>query len=55
MENLYLCPDCRTEHTDPQDAILGHIARCVSCALLLQILNDEQTLYAQILEVRLAA
>ena len=55
MEDTYLCPDCRAEHADPQDAVLGHIARCLTCVLLLEALTEEQALHAEILEIRVAA
>jgi hypothetical protein len=55
MENTYLCPDCRAEHAEPHDAVLGHIARCLTCVLLLELLTDEQALHQQIHEIRLAA
>ncbi len=55
MDNTYLCPDCRAEHADPYEAVMGHIARCESCALLLDILNEERTLQSEILQIRIAA
>jgi hypothetical protein len=55
MEQTYLCPDCRAEHAEPHEAVLGHIARCLMCELLLEALTDEQALNSQIIEIRLAA
>jgi hypothetical protein len=55
MDETYLCPDCRAEHTEPYDAVLGHVARCMSCVMLLEALTDEQVLREQILEIRIAA
>jgi hypothetical protein len=55
MEDTYLCPDCRAEHTEPLEAVLGHIARCLDCTMLLEALKEEQWLYAQIREIRIAA
>jgi hypothetical protein len=55
MEDTYLCPDCRTEHAEPLEPVLGHIARCIGCALLLDALTDQQTLYPAIFEIRIAA
>jgi hypothetical protein len=55
MDDIYLCPDCRSEHAEPYEAVLGHLARCMSCALLLEALADEAALQAQILDIRLAA
>jgi len=55
MEDTYLCPDCRTEHAEPFEAVLGHVARCMSCVMLLEILAEEQALHAEILEIRVAA
>ena len=55
MEDTYLCPDCRAEHADPHEAVLGHIARCLTCVMLLEALTEEQALYAEILEIRVAA
>jgi hypothetical protein len=55
MDDTYLCPDCRAEHSEPFEAALGHLVRCASCVMLLEILADEQALYAKILEIRVAA
>jgi hypothetical protein len=55
MEDIYLCPDCRAEHSEPFEAVLGHIARCLSCVMLLEILSDEQAFRREILEIRVAA
>jgi hypothetical protein len=55
MDNTYLCPDCRAEHSEPLEAVLGHIARCMSCVMLLEVLADEQAFRAEILEIRVAA
>jgi hypothetical protein len=55
MDDTYLCPDCRAEHAEPFEAVLGHIARCMSCAMLLEALTDEQALRAEFVEIRVAA
>jgi hypothetical protein len=55
MDDTYLCPDCRTEHSEPYEAVLGHVARCASCVMVLEILAEEQALFAGILEIRVAA
>jgi hypothetical protein len=55
MNEIYLCPDCRTEHTEPCQAVLGHIARCMGCALLLELLTEDQALGFELLEIRIAA
>jgi hypothetical protein len=55
MENIYVCPDCRAEHAEPHEAVLGHIARCSSCALLLEVLAAEAAAHERIVEIRLAA
>jgi hypothetical protein len=55
MDDTYLCPDCRAEHAEPYEAVAGHIARCESCAMLLEILADERAFHAEILEIRIAA
>jgi hypothetical protein len=55
MEDTYLCPDCRAEHTEPHEAVLGHLARCLTCVLLLEALTEEQTLYEHILHIQVAA
>ena len=55
MDDTYLCPDCRAEHSEPHEAALGHVARCTSCVMLLEILAEEQALHAEILEIRVAA
>ena len=33
MDEIYLCPDCYAEHQEPLEATLGHLVRCLSCAL----------------------
>ena len=55
MEDFFMCPDCRNEHSEPHEAVLGHLARCVSCVLLLDVLFEEQAFYDQIVEIRIAA
>ena len=55
MEDTNLCPDCRAEHAEPYEAVLGHVARCMSCVMLLELLAEEQALHAEILEIRVAA
>jgi hypothetical protein len=55
MEDVYLCPDCRAEHAEPHEAVLGHIARCMSCVMLLDVLAEEQAFLAEIIEIRVAA
>jgi hypothetical protein len=55
MDDFYLCPDCRHEHTEPFEAVLGHLARCVGCALLLEVLAEEHAFHAEYLEIRIAA
>lgn len=55
MEDTYLCPDCRVEHAEPFEAVLGHIARCMTCVMLLEVLSDEQAFRDEILEIRIAA
>jgi hypothetical protein len=55
MEELYLCPDCRAEHAEPYEAVLGHHARCVACALVLEALIGEQMLELKVLAIRIAA
>lgn len=55
MDDISLCPDCRSEHSEPHDAALGHIARCVSCVLLFDVLAEEQALYEQLAEIGNAA
>lgn len=55
MEDIYLCPDCHSEHTEPAEARLGHLVRCTSCLLLLELLADEAALLGQHLDIRIAA
>jgi len=55
MEDTYLCPDCRAEHNEPYEAVLGHIARCLTCVMLLEVLAEEQARHEKILEIRVAA
>jgi hypothetical protein len=33
MDHLYFCPDCHAEHGEPADAALGHLVRCLACAI----------------------
>jgi hypothetical protein len=33
MDDLFLCPDCLTLHEEPFDAALGHVVRCLDCAV----------------------
>jgi hypothetical protein len=55
MDDTYLCPDCYAEHTEPLEAVLGHVARCLTCLLLLESLTDSQALGGDIVEIRIAA
>jgi hydrogenase maturation factor HypF (carbamoyltransferase family) len=55
MDDFYLCPDCRSEHAEPHEAVLGHIARCVSCAMLLEVLAEKRAFLDEIVEIRVAA
>jgi hypothetical protein len=55
MDDTYLCPDCHAEHTEPLDAVLGHLARCLTCATLFDALTEEQILLEEIAEIRVAA
>ena len=55
MDETYLCPDCMREHAEPQEAVLGHLARCQTCLLMFEALTDERTLHERILEIRAAA
>ncbi|HEY5348788.1 MAG TPA: hypothetical protein VIJ64_03620 [Candidatus Lustribacter sp.] len=55
MEDTYLCPDCRAEHTEPHEAVLGHTARCLTCVILLEASTDEQALHEELREIREAA
>jgi hypothetical protein len=55
MDDIYFCPDCRAEHTEPDEAVAGHIARCLTCVLLLEALVDKQALELEIIEIRVAA
>jgi hypothetical protein len=55
MDDYFLCPDCRDEHSEPHQAVLGHIARCLSCAMLLDVLFEERAFLAEMTEIRIAA
>ncbi len=33
MQHLYICPDCRSGHTEPADAHFVLHALCLDCAL----------------------
>ena len=55
MDETYLCPDCMREHAEPQEAVLGHLARCQTCLIALEALTAEQLLAERILEIRIAA
>jgi hypothetical protein len=54
MDDRFICPDCYAEHTEPLDAALGHLVRCLSCALAVDAANDSphETL---LLEIHIAA
>ncbi|HEV8021822.1 MAG TPA: hypothetical protein VGP41_11190 [Candidatus Lustribacter sp.] len=36
MDETYICPDCMREHAEPQEAVLGHFARCQTCLLIFE-------------------
>ena len=55
MDETYFCPDCHAEHTEPHDAVLGHLALCIDCAMLFDALTAEQLLHDEITEIRVAA
>jgi hypothetical protein len=55
MDDTYLCPDCHSEHTEPLEAVAGHVARCLPCLVLLESLTDDRALWSEILEIRVAA
>jgi hypothetical protein len=55
MEETYLCPDCHTEHAEAAVPVLGHLARCLECAMLLEVLAEERAFYAEVIEIRIAA
>ena len=55
MDDIYLCPDCRAQHSEPAEAVLGHLVRCTSCLMLLELLAEEAVLRAEIMEIRIAA
>jgi hypothetical protein len=56
MNDVYVCPGCRCEHSEPSEAVLGHLARCESCALLLELLAEERpAAYAPMAAIRVAA
>jgi hypothetical protein len=37
MDRPFLCPDCGIAHDEPADAGLGHLVRCLDCALSIEI------------------
>ncbi len=37
MDRPFLCPDCGLTHDEPGDAGLGHLVRCLDCALNIEI------------------
>jgi hypothetical protein len=37
MDRPFLCPDCGIAHDEPGDAGLGHLVRCLDCALSVEI------------------
>jgi hypothetical protein len=39
MEAQFFCADCRCEHAEPADAILGHLVICVDCAIVRDLVN----------------
>jgi len=42
MDDYLLCPDCGIEHAEPLEATLGHLARCLTCTVLLEAETAEQ-------------
>ena len=55
MDQIFLCPDCRSEHAEPYEAVLGHLARCEGCALLLDLITEGPALDVRFIEIRVAA
>ncbi len=55
MDDIYLCPDCRAEHAEPYEAVLGHIARCFTCVILHEAPTGEQAIHREIMEIHVAA
>ena len=33
MDTSYCCPDCGDEHSDPAEATLGRLVRCLDCQI----------------------
>ena len=50
-----MCPDCRDEHSDPYEAVFGHLVRCAPCGMLAESLELDRYADHEIAEVRLAA
>ena len=56
MDDIYYCPDCRAEHQEPIEATLGHVARCLTCAVLNESLEIDAVLAIEAIEeIRVAA
>jgi hypothetical protein len=55
MDETYFCPDCHAEHTEPQDAVLGHVARCLTCAVAVDIQAARTQREDDVPEIRVAA
>jgi hypothetical protein len=55
-DERFFCPDCSAEHREPLEATLGHIARCLTCALALDAGNDPaREREPLVLEIHIAA
>jgi hydrogenase maturation factor HypF (carbamoyltransferase family) len=55
MDDIFLCPDCLTEHREPLEARLGHRVRCSSCAMAVEIEVAYEELPTLELEIHIAA
>jgi hypothetical protein len=55
MDDIFLCPDCLTEHREPLEAALGHRARCMACATAVEIVVAYEELPTLELEIHIAA
>jgi hypothetical protein len=53
MDVIYFCPDCRAEHAEPLEAVLGHRARCATCLMLLEVQAEQRG--AEAFEIPVAA
>jgi hypothetical protein len=53
MDEQLHCPDCHADHLEPAEAVLGHLARCLACALAADVELAEQALAPKVVRANL--